>query len=141
MPVSDSSVMSAMQGSPASSPVSDTETPPMGSPMSTPEPKQGNIEAAKVKLGTALDVIEQALPDIGSETPEGQKLQQCIRALSSILGPQKGKTGELQNADILNLMQSLPQGVGPQAGAQGGAPPGPGAGAPPAAPPGAPPPM
>lgn len=140
MPVSDANVMSAMQGAPASSPVAETETPPMGAPMTTPEPKQGNIEAAKVKLGTALDVIEQALPDIGSESPEGQKLQQCIRALSSILGPQKGKTGELQNADILNLMQSLPQGVGPQAGAQA-TPPGPTGAPPPSAPTGAPPPM
>lgn len=137
MPVSDENVMAAMQPPGAGGAV--PEAPPMGAPMSTPEPKQGNIESAKVKLGTALDVIEQALPDIGSETPEGQKLQQCIRALSSILGPQKGKTGELQNADILNLMQSLPQGVGPQAGA-GAPPPGappspagpmPGAGAPP----------
>ena len=127
MPVSDQSVMSAMQGAPASSPTSATETPPMGAPMSTPEPKQGNREAALVNLGMALDLMEQAIPGLSSESPDGQKVMGAIRSLTGILGPRKGKTGELQNSEIMGLMQNLPQGQGapPSGSPPGGAPPSP----------------
>ena len=38
------------------------EAPPMGAPMSTPEAKMGNVEAAKINISMAMDLIEQALP-------------------------------------------------------------------------------
>ncbi len=137
--------MSAMGGS--TPPGGDTPG-PMGAPMSTPEPKNGKKESAMINLGMAQDLIEQSLPNIGSETEEGQALVAALRALTKVIGPRKAKTGELQQSEILQLMQGLPQGAGaPAAQAPGAAmPPG---GAPPpspAAPPmpgagGAPPPM
>jgi hypothetical protein len=117
--------------------------------MSTPEPKMGNKEGARVNLGMALDLIEQALPSMGSESPEGQKLVAAMRALTSILGPQKARTNELQPAEIMQLLGSLPQagnvtpevsailgpkpGMAPPMPPAGGPPPG--AGAPPPSPP------
>lgn len=130
--------------------------PPMPSPMSTPEPKAGQREAAMINVSMALDLIEQSLPAIGSETPEGQSLMSALSKLSSVLGPKKQKTNELQSAEILQLLQNLPQAGGgtpvsraiaggppnlglmspqPPAAAPGGAP----AGGPPAMPPGMPP--
>ena len=92
--------------------MTDAQTPPMGSPMSTPEPKMGNKEGAMVNLSMAMDLIEQSLPAIGSETEEGQKLLAAVRALTGVLGPRKEKSRELQQSEILQLLQNLPQAGG-----------------------------
>jgi len=145
-------LMQAQPGMDNSTPVApDTMTPPpMPSPMSTPEPKAGNREAAMINVSMALDLIEQSLPAIGSETPEGASLMQALSKLSTVLGPKKQKTGELQRAEILQLLQNLPQAGGgtplsqaigqspPNLGLMGAPAPAP-AGAPPAMPPGMPP--
>ena len=92
--------------------MSDAETPPMSSPMSTPEPKMGSKEAAMINLGMAMDLLEQSLPALGSETEEGQKALGAIRTLTGILGPRKFKTNELQQSEILQMLQTLPQAGG-----------------------------
>lgn len=92
--------------------MSDAGTPPMSAPMSTPEPKMGNKEGAMINLSMAMDLIEQALPAFGSESPEGMKALQVLRSLSSMLGGKKEKTKELQNAEIMQMLQNLPQAGG-----------------------------
>ena len=92
--------------------MSDSSNAPMAAPMSTPEPKLGNREGALVNLGMALDLIEQALPALGSESPEGQKAMQALRSLTGVLGARKGKTNELQQSEILQMLQALPQAGG-----------------------------
>jgi hypothetical protein len=153
--MADQDIMQLMaQGGPASAggepmappPASDTP-PPMPSPMATPEPKAGEREAAMINVSMALDLLERSLPQIGSSTPEGRKLMSALNSLTSIIGAKKQKTDELQAAEIMQLLQNLPQAAGalPGASAPGGAPPMPappapmGAGAPPAMPPGMPP--
>ena len=74
--------------------MSDTSAAPMASPMSTAEPKMGNREAAMINLAMAMDLLEQALPALGSETPEGQKVLGAIRTMTSVIGPKKAKTNE-----------------------------------------------
>jgi hypothetical protein len=93
--------------------MSDTATPPTASPMSTPEPKMGSQEGAMINLSMAMDLIEQALPALGSESEQGQKALAAIRSLTGVIGPRKGKTNELQQSEILQMLQSLPKGVGP----------------------------
>jgi hypothetical protein len=90
-----------------------------------------------ITLGMAADLLEQSLPALGSESPEGQKVLNAIRIVSAILGPRKPKTNELQQSEILQLLQSLPQAGGgtPEGKAMAAAPQVPGM-----APPGAPPP-
>jgi len=104
--------------------MSDAETPPMSSPMSTPEPKMGSKEAAMINLGMAMDLLEQSLPALGSETEEGQKALGAIRTLTGILGPRKNKTNELQQSEILQMLQTLPQagGATPEGKAMSAAP-------------------
>jgi hypothetical protein len=107
----------AAGGSPAPAPegmgtMSDTETPPMSSPMSTPEPKMGSKEAALINISMAMDLLEQSLPALGSESAEGQKALNAIRQLSGLIGPRKGKTNELQQSEILQMLQTLPQAGG-----------------------------
>jgi len=86
--------------------------PPMASPMSTPEPKMGNKEAALINISMAIDLLEQSLPAFGSVSEEGKKTLNAIRALSGLIGQKKGKTDELQQSEILQLMQTLPQAGG-----------------------------
>jgi hypothetical protein len=97
------------QGNPAEAPPPDTTA--MSDP-STPEPKMGNREGAMVNIAMAMDLIEQALPNLGSESPEGQKALNAIRALSGLIGPRKQKTNELQQSEIIQMLQNLPQAGG-----------------------------
>jgi hypothetical protein len=92
--------------------MSDAETSPMASPMSTPEPKMGSKEAALINISMAMDLLEQSLPAFGSESAEGQKALNAIRQLSGLIGPRKGKTNELQQSEILQMLQTLPQAGG-----------------------------
>lgn len=92
--------------------MSDASAPPMASPMSTPEPKMGNREAAMINLAMAMDLLEQALPALGSETEEGQKILGAIRTMTGVIGPKKSKTNELQPAEIMQMLQTLPQAGG-----------------------------
>jgi hypothetical protein len=144
---------------PGEAPSSAEQVPPMGSPMSTPEPKMGNKEAAKVNISMAMDLLEQSLPAFGSESEEGKAVLNAIRAMTSIIGKKQMKTGELQGSEILQLLQSLPQaggatpeskamsqaplipGMTPPGGAAPGGMPPPGGGAPGTPTPGGPPPM
>lgn len=96
----------------APTPMTDAETPPIAAPMSTPEPKMGSREAAMINIGMALDLIEQSLPALGSDSEEGKKALDAIRILNGMMGPRKGKTNELQQAEILQMLQSLPQAGG-----------------------------
>jgi len=119
--------------------MSDASAPPSSAPMSTPEPKMGNREGAMVNVSMAMDLLEQSLPAFGSESDEGRKILTAIRTMTDIIGPKKQKTGELQNAEILQLLQNLPQagGATPAAKAMSQAPaiPGMAQQVPPAAPP------
>ena len=92
--------------------MSNQETPPIGAPMSTDEPKFGTREGAMINLGMAMDLIEQSLPALGSESEEGQRALAAIRSLTAALGPRKNKTNELQQSEILQMLQQLPQAGG-----------------------------
>jgi hypothetical protein len=129
-------------GAPLPGAMSDAETPPMSAPMSTPEPKMGSKEGAMINIGMAVDLLEQSLPALGSESPEGQKALAAIRQLSGLMGPRKNKTNELQQSEILQMLQTLPQagGASPEAKAMSaapipGMPPAAGGGMPPPSPP------
>jgi len=100
----------ATPGTPA--PMTDAETPPIAAPMSTPEPKMGSREAAMINIGMAMDLLEQSIPALGPESEEAKKTLDAIRNLTGVLGPRKGQTNELQQAEILQMLQSLPQAGG-----------------------------
>lgn len=134
MPVSDLNVMNAMKregGAAGGSPTGQGgPIPPMTAPMSTPEPKAGNIQRAKVKIGQALDLIEMALPDLGSESPDGQAAVAAMRALHKVIGQKRAEIDALQPAEAKSMLQNLPNGGGaaPGVAAMAGAPPVPGMG-------------
>lgn len=100
--------------------------PPTSAPMSTPQPNDGEKQAAKVKIQQAMDLLEQALPELGSESEEGAAVIQVLGNLGKKFGgADRSRSKELMPAEIMNLIASLPRGPGgvkpPQPGA-GGAP-------------------
>jgi len=110
---------------------------PAAAPMSNPEPRLGTQESARINIGLAMDLLEQSLPGLGAESEEGQKVMSALKSLTGMMGARSAKTNSLKNAEILQMLQTLPNAGGgsPEARAMAAAPPMPGA------PPGAAPPM
>jgi hypothetical protein len=126
----------AASATPPSPGTSSPETPPMAAPMSTPEKQMGTREAAMINISIALDLLDQSLPAVGAESDEGKAIMEASRKLGSLLGGKRNETGELQQSEILQMLQTLPKagGMTPESRAiQSAPPPGmtpPGAGAP-----------
>lgn len=115
---------------------SGSQTPggPVGAPMTTPQPNQGQQQAANVDIALAMDLLEKALPPYGSESPQGKALLTCLSGLSKTFGEQREKAKPLIPAELKQLMAATPMGGGatPEMKSMaGGAPKPPGAGAPP----------
>jgi len=113
-------LMKLMQGAPGGSP-SDA-APPQGAPMSSPQPKSGQKQGAMVNVAMAMDLLEQSLPGLSTESPEGQTVIKALQGLSQHFKHEREKGKELVPQEIMQLMQSLPQGQG----IPGGKPPAPG---------------
>lgn len=92
--------------------ISSPEAPPMGAPMTTPEPKMGEKETATINVQTAMDLLEQALPKIGSDSEEGRAIMDAVTKLTKIFGKREAKSRELMPTEIMNMISSLPQAGG-----------------------------
>jgi hypothetical protein len=92
--------------------MSDSSAPPMPSPMSTPEPKMGSKAAANINIQMAMDMLEQSLPALGSESEEGQQIMKSLASLHKMFGKREAKNRELIPAEILQMIQTLPQAGG-----------------------------
>lgn len=99
---------------------------PVGAPMTTPQPNEGEQQAAAVDISMAMDLMEKSLSSYGTESEQGQAIHKALGALVKSFGKKNDKAKELVPAELMQLMSSLPQG-------QGGTPEMKGAGAPPAA--------
>lgn len=99
-------------------------TAPMASPMTTPEPQEGNMEQARLNVMMALDMLQNALMEFGMDTEEGMALQKVVGDITREFGERESSTRELMPAEIMNLVQTLPQagGATPEARAVAQAP-------------------
>lgn len=86
--------------------VSEEGTAPMAGPMLTPEPKTGEREMAIANLSIALQLIQNSLAELGSDTKEAKDAIRAVKILEQITGTNK-EAGDLQRAEILRLMESL----------------------------------
>jgi hypothetical protein len=104
--------------------------------MSSPQPAAGEKQQAMIKVQQAMDLLEQALPDFGSESEEGGEILKTLSTLGKKFGgANRARSNELMPAELMNLLGNLPQGPGgmkPMPPGGGGAMPG---GAPGGAPP------
>lgn len=80
---------------------------PGAAPMASPQPKEGQKEAARVNVHIAMNMLEQALPVFGSESKEGKAILKHLSGLSKDFG--KDDASDLVPAEVMQLFKSLPQ--------------------------------
>lgn len=93
--------------------------------MTQPQPNDGARQMGMVQVETAMQMLEKALPALGSNTPEGAAALKALSTLSSKFNRQKSQDlvpaqiAEMaraqQQSPLAQLMQS---GDAPQGGAQ-----------------------
>ena len=69
-------------------------TAPMASPMTTPEPQEGNMEQARLNVMMALDMLQNALTEFGTESEEGMVLSKIVSDIASEFGERESSTRE-----------------------------------------------
>ena len=87
-------------------------TAPMASPMSTPEPQKGAQEQARLSVMMALDMIQQAMSTFGPDSDEGKVLADIVSKITTKFGERESETRQLIPAEILQMIQTLPQAGG-----------------------------
>ncbi len=94
---------------------------PAGAPMSTPQPNDGERQNAMISVSMAMDMLEQALPAFGSESEEGRALVGVLSKMGNIFGTARTKSQDLIPAELMQLLNTLPQagGMSPEAKAMG----------------------
>jgi hypothetical protein len=81
--------------------------PPGAAPMSGPQDKKGLKAAAATNVHIAVNMLEEALPAFGSESPEGSKILAALKSLSSLVA--KRDSSDLVPAEVLQMVRRLPQ--------------------------------
>jgi hypothetical protein len=76
--------------------------------MSSPSPAQGSQVAAMAKVRQATKLLEEALPDLGSESPVGKAVLSAIKSLAS-KAPQNQTTAGADNTVLRDLAQKAQQ--------------------------------
>lgn len=84
--------------------------------MSQPTPNDGARQMGMVNVESAIQMLEQALPTLGSNSPEGAAVLKAMSALSKLFG--KPQTQELIPAQLMELVRA--QGATPIAQLMGG---------------------
>jgi len=80
---------------------------PAAGPMSKPQEKKGLKAAAQTNVHIAVNMLEEALPAFGSESPEGAKILSALKSLGSMVA--KKDTSDLVPAEILQMIKRMPQ--------------------------------
>lgn len=84
--------------------------------MAQPTPNEGAKQMGGVTVEGAMQMLEQALPQVGSNTPEGQAIVAALKTLGKHFN--RGKSKELVPAQLLELARAQKQ--SPLAGMIGG---------------------
>ena len=101
---------------------------PAAAPMAHPTPNEGGKQMGAVTVESAMQMLEQALPSVGSNTPEGGAILDALSKLSKHFNRQKSKDlvpaqlMELARAQKSSPLAGMIQGGG--MGGQGTPPPG-----------------
>lgn len=83
------------------------QMPPAAAPFSTPQEKRGLKATAMANVHIAMTLLEQAIPDLGSETDEGQMVMKAVQGLGKLAG--KRDNTDLVPAEVMQMVKQLPQ--------------------------------
>lgn len=88
------------------------DTPPMASPMSTPEAKKGEQEKARLNVMMAMDMLQSAIGAFDPDSPENLTIEKVVADITRRFGERESDTRQLIPAEILQMIQTLPQAGG-----------------------------
>lgn len=80
---------------------------PSGTPMATPQKKEGKEEIARVQVHVAMNMLEQALPALGAESKEGRSILKVLSSLAKDFG--ETDTSDLVPAQMKEMVAGMPQ--------------------------------
>lgn len=86
-------------------PMSGSEGAPMGAPMTTPQPNEGEQQSAMINISLAMDLLEKALPPFGAESDVGKAIMGSLSALTKVAGEKRDSAQPLIPAELKILMQ------------------------------------
>lgn len=84
---------------------------PAGAPMAQPSPNDGARQMGIVQVETAMQMLEQALPQFGSGTPEGAAVLKAMQALSKLVTSQAQNMVPAQIAQLAAAQKQSPIGA------------------------------
>lgn len=88
------------------------DTPPMASPMSTPEPKKGEQERARLNVLMALDLLQQSMSFFEPKSKEAGAIESVISDLTRAFGEREQSLRQMMPAEIMQMIETLPQAGG-----------------------------
>ena len=92
-------------GGPPGAPPSPSVPPgPQAAPMAQPSANRGNAMMGKAQVESAMQILEQALPQLGTSSPEGGAVIRALSALARHFNRPEGK--ELVPAQIMQMAQA-----------------------------------
>lgn len=80
---------------------------PAGTPMASPTNQEGSKTIARVKVHVAINMLEAALGDLGSETEEGKVVLKTLTNLANTFGDRDDS--DLAPAELMQMFKSMPQ--------------------------------
>lgn len=81
---------------------------PAGGPMTTPQPKEGLVQAAMIDVSMAMNMLEKSLPAFGSTSDQGAAVLSALKSLSGTFGKERAKADQFGNAELMQLMAQAP---------------------------------
>ncbi len=80
---------------------------PGGSPMITPQPKQGNEAGARADVQVCVKKLTQTLQTFGPQTEQGKAIMKAMSALVKAFGETEGKDKELMPAEVMQAVAGI----------------------------------
>lgn len=93
---------------------------PASSPMSTPQPNEGDKQGAMAQVQMATKILEQTLGAFGSSSDEGKAVLDALTKLGKAFGASSEKGRDLIPSEIMNMVGSMPQSAQAQMAPPGG---------------------
>src|SRR5512135_354746 len=92
-------------GGPPGAPPSPSVPPgPQAAPMAQPSANRGNAMMGKAQVESAMQILEQALAQLGTSSPEGSAVIKALSALARSFSRPEGK--ELVPSQIMHMAQA-----------------------------------
>lgn len=83
--------------------------PPAGTPAANEQPKSGEAEQAKANIQIAISILEQSLPQLGSDSEEGATVLKALTTLSKNFTGKR--SGDLAAAEHIQTMAGQPDAI------------------------------